>query len=145
MSNRYVRFISWEKPKKARTAEEHNDLHSSDSGVDGTFVPNMSDEDLYRWKGKLVKLRTPKGDPAAYQVELRKSIRGTQIVVIVATNGYRYKNLKPEQTRDINVHVSLNGGLQLTDEEWDEFKAVVDEAKEKIAEALEGNGGNGGN
>ena len=46
--------INWDKPKKARSTSAHNQMNSSDSGVAGTYVPNMSDEDRHSWKGKLV-------------------------------------------------------------------------------------------
>ena len=48
-------LLSFDKTKKVRSTEEHNKMHMSDSGVDGTYVPNMSKEDNERWKGKLIK------------------------------------------------------------------------------------------
>lgn len=63
-------ILNWNKPKKVRETEEHNNMFASDSGVDGTYVPNMSQEDCHKWKAKHIK----KGqDP---RVEIRKTTIG---------------------------------------------------------------------
>jgi hypothetical protein len=61
--------LSWDKPKKARSTAEHNARNSSDTGVDGTYVPNMSEKDRLRWKAKLVTGQDPR-------IEIRKTVTG---------------------------------------------------------------------
>ena len=60
--------ISWEKPKKAVPHAEHAEKHQSDSGIPGTYVPNMSQEDRFKWKGRHIK--TGKDQ----RVEIRKTL-----------------------------------------------------------------------
>jgi len=47
-------LLSWDKPKKARTTEKHNNTFVADGAPPGTYVPNMSDEDVHKWKAKLI-------------------------------------------------------------------------------------------
>lgn len=47
-------LLDFNKPKKVRSTASHNEMFSSDSGVAGTYVANMSEEDKNRWKGKYV-------------------------------------------------------------------------------------------
>ena len=74
--------INWDKPKKARSKEDHEEMNQSDCGVPGTFVPNMSNTDMKKWKGKVVGTRS--GHP---QIEIRKD----SFVIIVSFHGYSYK------------------------------------------------------
>ena len=60
-------LLSFDKPKKIRSTEEHNKMFSSDSGISGTYVPNMSKEDQLKWKAKHIK-----GDDE--RVEIRKEL-----------------------------------------------------------------------
>jgi hypothetical protein len=121
-------LITWDKPKKARSTGEHNDMFSSDSGVDGTYVPNMSREDKAKWKGKVAHTTT------SPQVEIRKDT----FVVVVGLDGYNYKYYRrvPERhsasTKGLNIHIASAGPIQLTFEQWEDFKTVVEEAKEKL-------------
>jgi len=62
-------ILYWGKIKKARTTAEHNARNSSDCGVPGTFVPNMSDRDRYRWKAVKIGGKVPR-------VEVRKTVAG---------------------------------------------------------------------
>ena len=62
-------LLCWDKPEQKRPTTEHNDKFQSDSGVDGTFVPNMSEEDMDKWKAKKVGGTDPR-------VEIRKTTRG---------------------------------------------------------------------
>lgn len=59
------------------------------------------------------------------QIELRGSARGSQVLVVVALDGYNYRhyNIKPNRnyqssTKGLNVHLAGNGGLQMTFDEW---------------------------
>jgi len=105
-------IINWDKPKKILSTEEHNNYYSSDSGVAGTYVSNMSDEDKMKWKGKkFIKTDMPR-------IELRKTFMTTgyaQVLVIVSMNEPRFT-------------ISTNGKIQMSYGEMEEFKAVIDEA-----------------
>ncbi len=106
------------KTKKARPTEEHNIACSSDCGVPGTYVPNMSREDRAKWKGKITGTR--RGKP---QIEIRKD----SFVTIVGLNGYKYKYY---DTTKFNIHVGASGPIVMTFEGWEEWRQVVEEAKE---------------
>ena len=120
----------WDKPKKIRSTEAHNAAASSDCGVPGTYVPNMSWEDRGKWKGKVCHTTT------SPQVEIRKD----SFVIVVGLDGYNYKSYRriPAQfqasTKGLNMHIASAGPIRLTFKQWDEFKAVVDEAREVLAE-----------
>lgn len=105
--------INWEKPKQARSTEEHNAIHSSDSGIGGTYVPNMSDKDAYAWKGKIIN----RGKPDA-RVELRKTFSGggnlAQVLIILTKDGMK---------------ISTNGAIQMMFDDWNILRCVVDEAQ----------------
>lgn len=144
-------LLNFEAPKKMRDAESHNKMNSSDSGIDGTYVPNMSDEDNERWKSKYVKGKHER-------IESRKNFSGVNLVVIV----YRaeYKNVleypkyvshfnsnieKLEEYRQErekwlveskNVHsevkISMNGTLHISTAEWNEINQIINESKEYL-------------
>ena len=126
-------LIMWDAPKKLVSTQEHNEKYSSDCEVPGTFVPNMSREDRETWKGKLTTHKD-----GSKQIELRKSFNSVQMLIIVADDGYNYKHCKREadrwgrSTMGLNMHVSLNGGLQLTFDQWQEITEVVKEARELL-------------
>jgi hypothetical protein len=117
-------IINWDKPQKIRPSKEHAGMYSSDSGVPGTYMPNMSDDDIKKWKGKVVGATT--GSP---QVEIRKDC---MVIIVSLGGGYQYKFYKRERTTGINIHVSMAGPTQLTFAEWDEMKNVVEEARQKL-------------
>lgn len=119
-------LIDFNKPQKVHSTENHNEMYSSDSGVAGTYVPNMSVADMKKWKGKHIK-------GVDERIEIRKTIGGTQLLVVVYKDvrftDYKvnreewYKNHK-------NVRMSMNGKLDMTFAEYDELVKVIDEAKE---------------
>jgi hypothetical protein len=117
-------LISFDKPKKLRSTSEHNNTYMPDTNINGTYVPNMSIEDELKWKGKHIK-----GDNE--RIEIRKTL-GSQLLIIVYKNKHKsiYKDWR-EKTRDHDdIKISMNGPLQLSWEEYDEFKLVIEEAKE---------------
>lgn len=95
-------------PTKIHSTEEHNKTYSSDSEIAGTYVPNMSEKDMYTWKGKHIK-----GDNE--RVEIRKTFDGVQGLIVV------YKNE--------SMKISFNGSAKLNDIDWKDFIDVVREAK----------------
>lgn len=107
-------ILFWDKPKKAMPIEEWKAI-SADSAPPGVYVPNMSADDMNRWKAKLVGIK--KGEP---RVEIRKTVRGTQMLIIVG----------------LDIRVSMNGTARMTFEEMDELHQAVQEARAKL-ESLE--------
>jgi hypothetical protein len=142
-------ILDFEKPKKIRSTEEHNEMHSSDSGVAGTFVPNMSEEDKNKWKGKHIK-----GDDE--RVEIRKNL-DSQLLVIVykkphqpdypvfpefdggSRSGYWEEANKQYsaqhrnwEKRHQNIRISMNGPCQLTLQDWADLQQAILEAQDQI-------------
>lgn len=112
-------LISFDKPTKIRSTEEHNSYFSSDTGIAGTYVPNMSDADMKKWKGKHIN----KGKSNA-RIEIRKTIYN-QILIVVTLGGHElsYKNEK------YDIRISMNGPILLTFEQMEELNSVILEAK----------------
>lgn len=130
------KVLMWDKPQKVLSVADWKDSYGFEDGPTGGYVPNMSSEDAARWKAKLVGKTTTHP-----QVEIRKSKGSTQLTVVVSLGtGYNYKYYKavPKrgeyETQGVNVHVALNGGLQLTFEELDEFYQAVQEARHVLEE-----------
>lgn len=119
-------LINFNKPAKVRTTAEHNKRFMSDSGVDGTYVPNMSDEAMKTWRGKHIK-----GEHE--RVEVRKTLGGVQLVVVVYKD-IKFTHWSVSQSEwyknHNNVRLSMNGKLDITFAEYDELVEVVKEAKE---------------
>lgn len=103
-------ILSWDQPPQLRARAAHNELHQSDSGIDGTYVPNMSRADQERWKAKKRGGQDPR-------VEIRKTVGGTQVLLIV-----RLKT----------VRMSMNGPSVFTDPDWFDMMNVVIEARDVL-------------
>ena len=88
--------------------EQHNEYYASDSGIAGTYVPNMSPEDKLKWKAKHINGKD-------HRVEIRKTIGGTQLLIVVHD--------------DWKVDLSANGKLVFDTGSWLDLKNAVDEAK----------------
>ena len=126
-------LLNFDKPAKRRSTKEHNAKFSSDSGI--SFVPNMSDEDNERWKAVSFNV----GRPDA-RVELRKYLGGANVLIIVALNGWNYKNesrgdSKWGDTLGLNVRFSVNGPIKATFAEFTEINAIIEEAKFYLQDA----------
>lgn len=138
-------ILDFEKPKKVRSTEEHNNLFSSDSGVAGTFVPNMSKEDELKWKAKHIGGNDER-------IEIRKTLGGAQVLIIVYKEPYhppypkypetRYtdsayhvnkakyeEKLKEWYKRHEDIKLSMNGKVDMTFEEYAEMREAITEAK----------------
>lgn len=122
-----MNILSFDKPKKIRSTEEHNETFLSDSGVAGTFVPNMSDEDMDVWKAKHIK-------GADERIEIRKSLNGVQMLIVVYKKvkevKWEYNNQKEWHKRHENVQISMNGKLQMSWEDYVDFGNAIEQAKE---------------
>jgi hypothetical protein len=138
-------ILDFEKPKKIRSTEEHNSLFSSDCGVAGTFVPNMSEEDQKKWKAKHIGGNDER-------IEIRKTLGGAQVLIIVYKEPYHPPEPKYPETRYTdsayhvnmakykekmkewhksheNIKISMNGKVDITLEEYSDLKAAVLEAQ----------------
>ena len=109
--------LSWDRPKKLMPTAEHNFWHQSDTGIPGTYAPNMSEKDRLAWKGKLIRGNDPR-------VEIRKTFSRNenyaQVLIIVRLgNG--------------GVVLSANGKVDMPWEEWDQLQAAVGEAVSRLA------------
>lgn len=114
-------LLDFNKPKKIRKTRDHNGMYQSDSGIAGTYVQNMSEDDKRVWKGKHIT----GGDE---RVEIRKTIDGVSIVLIVykktdTNNPHYYK-------RHNNIKLSMNGSLQMSWKHNNELQQAIDEAVE---------------
>lgn len=136
-------IVMWDKPERAISKEDWKAI-SADSAPPGVYTSNMSAEDAGRWKGKIVGATL--GSP---QIELRKVFSGAyktlpgerwgsgfcaNVLVIVATKGFQYKNVKREASVDYNVYISMNAGAAMTFAEFEEMQQAIAEAKAKLAE-----------
>ena len=140
-------LIDFNKPKKKRSTAKHNEMYSSDAGIDGTYVPNMSLNDMYKWKGKHIK-------GSNERIEIRKTFSGVQVLIVVykekpfeqpdweiitgkyshsdREKGYdKYKKLNDQwRTRENNIKISMNGSTWMSFTEFESMRIVIDEAKE---------------
>lgn len=120
------KLLCFDKPKKVRSTEEHNKIYMSDSGIAGTYVPNMSEEDKNKWKAKHIK-----GDDE--RIEIRKTMNGVQVLIVVYKKERPVKwnghNQSEWNKRHQNVQMSMNGKLDMT---WDEFWDISEAVKEAL-------------
>jgi hypothetical protein len=121
-------ILDFEKPKKIHSTKEHNKMYSSDSGIDGTYVPNMSKEDTLKWKAKYIT-----GEDE--RIEIHKTIDGVQVVIIVYKKTrpvlkYDYKKKEEWDKRHQNVKMSMNGKLDMTWDNWFDMEQAIREAFE---------------
>lgn len=123
-------MINWDKPKRVRSVEKQKEL---DGGEHPMFVPNMNDTDMETWKGKVVN----KTKPHAH-VELRRTYNGTQILMIVAENGYNHKWYKVggeghvDTTGFAGVRISANGPFEMPFNAIVEWATVIGEARSHL-------------
>jgi hypothetical protein len=115
-------LISWDKPKKVMSTEAHNSTYSSDSGIAGTYVSNMSREDMLKWKGKKF-IKTPKP-----RIEVRKYFPqgGANVLIIVSKSNPNYT-------------ISTNGKIMMSLKDMGEFHDVINEAYELLIKETDGN------
>lgn len=115
-------ILNFEKPNKLRSTEEHNKINSADCNVPGTYVPNMSKEDMNKWKAKHIKGNDER-------VEIRKNFGGAQVVIIVYKNINKGTKEKWWDDKHDNIRISANGKIHMTFTLWYEFVQVINEAK----------------
>lgn len=120
-------ILSWDKPAQVVSKEEWAS-NQADSAPPGTYVPNMSEEDVRRWKAKRVGFKA--GHP---QIEIRKD---TTVIVVSLHGGYKYRHYgrttgswPGPSTEGINLHIATAGPIQWTWQEWTECQEAIAEAK----------------
>ena len=70
------------------------------------------------------------------QIELRKHFSSDVLIITNDGNGYNHGVHKKEpdrwgrSTKDVDIHFSCNGPLQMSYDEWDEIDTVVTRCKE---------------
>lgn len=141
-------LLNFDKSQKIRSTKEHNEKYSSDSGIAGTYVPNMSEVDMNKWKAKYIK-----GDDE--RIEIRKTINGVQLLIVVYKNKYQppkptfpeydggskdfywkqanifyNQECKEYAKRHQDIRISMNGKLDLTYDDFWDINEVVKEAFE---------------
>ena len=119
------KILNFDTPKKLRSTEKHNEMFQSDSGIAGTYVSNMSNEDLGVWKDKHIKGKDER-------IEIRKTINSVQLLVVVYKKSTitKSKNWR-DRTKDHNdVRISMNGKLDMTYDEYYDMNEAIREATE---------------
>jgi|SRR5271157_1083137 len=125
--------LDFDKPRKLRPTEEHNEEHQSDAYVDGTFVPNMSEKDMLKWKGKKIGGSDPR-------VEIRKTVEGNDPALASrqASRGWQSEGHCAAQllviVRESGVVMSANGRMVFDNETWRQLGVAVAEAQTVLAE-----------
>ena len=123
-----MNILSWDKPKKKMPVEEWKKI-SADGAPPGVYTPNMSQEDMFKWKAKHIK-----GDDE--RVEIRKSFHWTnnkpypnqvnysaQMLIVIRKAP---KNDQPE------VLISTNGKMGMTLETCFDMNEAIKEAIEVL-------------
>ena len=126
-------LLNFEKPKKVE-----KDV-SFDGGPPGGYVAQMSNEDAARWKAK--RFNKGKEDD---RIELRKCFGDVYVTIFVALDGWNFGkkhehrkansdgNWYHNDTRGLNVRMSMNGSLLLTFEQFAEIDQIVNEARAEL-------------
>jgi hypothetical protein len=117
--------LDWNKPEKIMSTEEWKSI-SADGAPLGVYTPNMSKEDMLKWKAKYISGKDER-------VEIRKTFHANnnkhgeedyynyycQVLIIVRLN-----SVYPD------VVISTNGKMALSYEEFNkEFVHAIKEAK----------------
>lgn len=110
-------ILNFDKPKKVSPTKEHNDYFQSDSGVAGTYVPNMSEADLLKWKAKKIGGTDPR-------VEIRKTVKGHEPGAKYPMSAQVLMVVRPNRS----VVMSANGRMVFGPAVFDEFQQAVAEA-----------------
>jgi hypothetical protein len=130
--------LSFDKPKKLRSTDEHAQMYSSDTNVDGTYAPNMSEKDKLKWKAKHIGGDDPR-------IEIRKTVSGVDPTLAkkYANRGYTWAGSCSAQVlvivRKTGVVMSGNGRMVFDNKTWFELGQVVEEAQKLLQQ-----GGNHG-
>jgi hypothetical protein len=121
--------LDWDKPGRVVSIEEWKGI-SADSAPPGVYTPNMSDEDMKKWKAKYVGGKNPR-------VEIRKTVIGKErqapkrmTWMKTLTNCAQVLIIVDEDS----VRMSANGTMDFPDGEFGELLQAVTEARLALAE-----------
>jgi hypothetical protein len=121
-------ILSWDKPEKIMSKEAWQSI-SADGAPPGVYSPNMSHEDMKKWKAKFIGGKSPR-------VEIRKTTdNGTQVLIVVTNGGFPCKvdRFTPEgielHSKGKNVRISQNGPAFFSFAELESLQQAVTEAK----------------
>lgn len=110
-------ILSFDKPEKVMSDAKWKSI-SADGAPPGVYIPNMSEEDKEKWKGKLIKGKNPR-------IEIRKTFNGlgycAQVLIVV------WKDVSEEFA---DVVISSNGKIGASFQQMEEMHQVINEAKE---------------
>ena len=110
-------ILCWEKPEKI-------------TGENLRYTPNMNHKDMIKWKAKIYK--------KAKRVEIRTSLGGSQLLVVVSIDGFNERIRG--KSNITNVKMSSNGPNFFTFEDFKILQLAVEEAKvelEKLNEQID--------
>ena len=123
-------ILNWNKPKKIMGTKGWQQI-SADGCPPGVYTPNMSEDDMFKWKAKLIKGKNPR-------VEIRKSFQKqngkqypdgrniySQSLIIVTLHDN-------DDMKDCNILFSANGKSGMSFNEFEELNLVVKEAVEVL-------------
>lgn len=118
-------ILDWDKPKKAMSTEEWQSI-SADGAPPGVYVPNMSDDDMKKWKAKLIGGKNPR-------VEIRKTVAGSPRPAPKRMQSWTATITNYAQVLIIvdadSVRISANGTMDFQITEFIELDAAVKEAR----------------
>jgi hypothetical protein len=123
------KILMWEKPEKIMSVEKWKSI-SADGAPPGVYTPNMSKEDMLKWKAKLIKGATPR-------VEIRKTFQKGNGKGYPSTEKYvgvycqtliivSQKNI--DGMIGCNALISMNGKCGMSFQEVAEFEQAINEA-----------------
>ena len=117
-------LLTWDKPKKLRSTEEHNRMHSADCVADGAYAPNMSDADKRKWKAKKIGGKDPR-------IEIRKTTPGHLVKTPAVGGGWFHSHY--EGHAQVLMVVRPNGTVLMSMNSKAEFD--MGELEQALAEA----------
>jgi len=119
--------LIWDKPKRAMKVEEWKSL-SADGAPPGVYTPNMSREDMLKWKGKLVKGEDPR-------VEIRKTFyfsNGKQYPEHVGYGSQVVVTVRLQSDDNPNVLISTNGKIAMSFDDYKDLNMAIGEAMNEL-------------
>jgi hypothetical protein len=114
-------LLKFYKPEKLRHHKEHNRMYASDINVAGTYVPNMSVEDMKEWKAKLIKGINPR-------VQIKKTFSGPNF--LKTKYNCHAQAVIEVSTEHKAIIISSNGKIRMSLDEFNEFVTAINEAQE---------------
>ena len=125
--------LTFAKPKQAKSKEEWESI-SADGAPPGVYSPNMSHASMELWKAKVTGSRSK-----CHRIEIRKTLGGSQVVVVVNGEMAHYEaaegwgsHWKNREALSHGVKISANGAMIFTPQDWADLHNAVREAREVL-------------